>query len=342
MSQIVYNSIDRLITVEMKMRRKGIPRGIIVELYNAARERLGNKALTYLAATALMQAAKEPKPIIISTGFKFGSFVPLGETDGPPGAAALARTLSMCLKVPIIIITEKDLIDGTGNVVKAVGLNFKKHSKKLTAPTKVGIIGFTTDAELAQEEARKLIEEIDPCAVITTEKIGPGEKGVYHSALGTDISAEQAKVDSVVEEAKKKKILTIGIGDLGNEIGFGLIFDVARHIVSLGMDCGYPCHSGIISVTATDVLLPCATSNWGAYGISAALAFLNKNIDLLHTPRDEHRMIMACLNSGAVNGGMGEPTLGVDGIDLDIHMYMVAMLREIVRIGLLPEFSRGF
>lgn len=340
MPQIVCDSIDRLITVEME--GKGWPRGTIVKLYNAARERLGNKALTYLAATALMQAAKKSKPIIISTGFKFGSFVPLGETDGPPGAAALARTLSMCLKLPIILITEEDLIDGTGNVIEAIGLNFKKNTKKLTASTDVGIIGFTTDAELAQEEARKLIEEIDPCAVITTEKIGPGKKGVYHSALGTDISAEQAKVDSIVEEAKNRKILTIGIGDIGNEIGFGLIFDVARHIVPLGIDCGCPCHSGIITVTATDILLPCMTSNWGAYGISAALAVLNKNIDLLHTPRDEHRMIMACLNSGAIDGGTGKPTLGVDGIDLDIHMHMVAMLREIVRIGLLPEFSRGF
>jgi len=72
------------------------------------------------------------------------------------------------------------------------------------------------------------------------------------------------------------------------------------------------------------------------------LAVLNKNIDLLYTPRDEHRIIMACLNLRAVDGGTGKPTLGVDGIDLDIHMHMVAMLREIVGMGLLPEFSRGF
>jgi len=51
---------------------------------------------------------------------------------------------------------------------------------------------------------------------------------------------------------------------------------------------------------------------------------------------------MACLNLRAVDGGTGKPTLGVDGIDLDIHMHMVAMLREIVGMGLLPEFSRGF
>lgn len=49
MPQIVCDNIDRLITVEM--RRKGILRGIIAELYNAARGSLGNKPLTYLAAT---------------------------------------------------------------------------------------------------------------------------------------------------------------------------------------------------------------------------------------------------------------------------------------------------
>lgn len=340
MPQIVCDNIDRLITVEM--RRKGIPRGVIARLYNAARGKLGDKPLTYLAATALMAAANKSKPILIATGFKFGNFVPLGETDGPAGAAALARALSICFEVPIIMITEASLIDGTVDVVEAVGLNCEKDIQRLTALTDVRIIGFTTDARSAQGDAEKLLDDLDPCAVITTEIIGPGEKGIYHSALGTDISAEQANVDSIVEEAKRRKILTLGIGDVGNEIGFGLILDTARQIVPLGMDCGCPCHSGIVTATATDILLPCATSNWGAYGISAALAVLNNNIDLLHTPRDEHRMIMACLDSGAVDGGTGRPTLGVDGIDMEIHMHIVAMLREIVKIGMMEEFARGF
>ena len=340
MPQVVCENIDRLITIEM--RRKGIPRGITSTLYNAAREKKGNLPLTYLAATELMKVVNKSKPIIISTGFKYANFVPYGETDGPPGAAALARSLRICFGIPIFIITEEELIDGMSKVVEAVGLNPAKGAMQLTGISDVGIVGFPTDEGLGKGKAKELISKIDPCAVITTEKIGVGEKGVYHSALGTDISKEQAKVDFIIHEAKMKNILTIGIGDVGNEIGFGLILDLARKIVPLGSDCKCPCHSGIITVTATDILLPCAVSNWGAYGISAALAILNNNIDLLHHPRDEHRMVMECLRSGAVDGGTGRPTLGVDGIDLTIHEHMVEMLRELVRIGLKEEFDRGF
>jgi len=340
MAQIVCENIDRLITVEM--RRRGIPRGIIAALYEAAREKQGDKPLSYLAATSLMEAAKKVTPIFISTGFKYANYVPYGETDGPPGAAALARSLRICFGLPIVMITERELMDGLGAVVEAAGLNFEKGSTDLTGITDVGIIDFPIDEKLAKQKSEELIRTLDPCAVITTEKIGCGEKGIYHSALGTDITNEQAKIDFIIHEAKKKNILTIGIGDVGNEVGFGLILDRARSIVPLGSDCGCPCHSGIITSTATDILIPCAVSNWGVYGISAALAVLNGDIDLLHQPRDEHRMVMECLKSGAIDGGTGRPTLGVDGIDLCIHEHMVAVLREIVKIGLKKEFARGF
>ena len=65
MPQIVCDNIDRLITVEM--RREGMNRGVVAALYEAAREKQGDKPLTYLAATSLIEAAKQSKPIIIST-----------------------------------------------------------------------------------------------------------------------------------------------------------------------------------------------------------------------------------------------------------------------------------
>jgi hypothetical protein len=340
MAETVCESIDRLITVEM--RRRGIPRGIITPLYNLARQKQGDRPLTYLAATALMKAAEKRTPMIVSTGFKFGDYVPLGETDGPPGAAALARSLHVCFGLPIIMLTESDLIDGTAKVVEAAGMNVRKGSADFSALTDVCILGFPTDEAEARKQAAKMIADIDPCAVITTEKVGRGEKGVYHSALGTDITEEQAKIDLLIEQAREKNILTIGIGDVGNEIGFGLILDEAKKIVPRGTDCGCDCHAGIITSTATDILIPCAVSNWGAYGIGAALAILNNNSEILHQPRDERRMILDCLNSGAIDGGTGRPTLGVDGIDMSIHENMVAMLSELVRIGQMEEFKRGF
>lgn len=340
MPRVACHNIDRLITVEM--RRKGMPRGIISALYDAARETLGGEPLTFLAATRLIEASKRSRPVVICTGFRHATGAPYGETDGPPGAAALARAMTTSFNLPIIVVTEDELVNGTGKVLSAAGLTSLAGTTDTSGIQDVNVVGFTADAALAKDAAKEFLDRVDPCAVITTEKIGANDRGVYHSALGTDISREQAKVDVLVEEARHRAILTISIGDVGNEIGFGLIGDAAKKIVPRGRDCGCPCGGGIIASTAADVVIPCAVSNWGAYGLSAAMAVLMKNSEVAHEAKSEERMVLECLGTGAIDGGTGKPTLGVDGIELTYHQHMVDLLRVLVQVALKEEYIRKF
>lgn len=340
MSHVPCDNIDRLISTEM--RPEGLPRGITSELYRAARDALGGEPLTYLAATNLIDMIDGTQPVVISTGFRHAKYAPYGETDGLPGAIALARAVSFAFGVPIFLLIEEELMESAEAVARAGGLNTERGSTVVQPLTDISVLSFTTDPEEAEERAESLLDELDPVAIITTERIAPNQEGIYHSALETNISAEQAKVDRIVDIGNARDVFTLGIGDIGNEIGFGVIEDTARSIVNSGSGCACGCDSGFVAATETDVLVPAGVSNWGCYGIAAALAILQEDRSLLHTPDLEERLIKRCLDTGAIDGGSGRPTLGVDGIDLRGQRALLDLLYKIVDIELKPRVERGF
>ena len=67
-------------------------------------------------------------------------------------------------------------------------------------------------------------------------------------------------------------------------------------------------------------------SNWGRYGVAAALGRLT-GLDLLHSPELERRLIEACVAVGACDGvtRRREPT--VDSLGADTHAATVDLLR---------------
>jgi thiamine pyrophosphate-dependent acetolactate synthase large subunit-like protein len=73
----------------------------------------------------------------------------------------------------------------------------------------------------------------------------------------------------------KEGVLTVGIGDGGNEIGMGNIYDTVRKVVPYGDQCKCPAKCGIADSTLVDVTVVATVSNWGAYGIEACLAALS-------------------------------------------------------------------
>jgi D-glutamate cyclase len=83
-----------------------------------------------------------------------------------------------------------------------------------------------------------------------------------------------------------------------------------------------------------DHLVVAGVSNWGGYGIVAALARLTGS-DLLHTPETERRLIAACVAAGACDGvtRRREPT--VDSLGSDTHAAVVDLLRLASRSGIM-------
>lgn len=90
----------------------------------------------------------------------------------------------------------------------------------------------------------------------------------------------------------------------------------------------------IASVVRVDHLVVAGVSNWGGYGVVAALSRLAGR-ELLHTPAAERRMIEACVAAGAADGVTRRRATTVDGLPLEVHAAVVELLRWAARSGII-------
>jgi hypothetical protein len=146
----------------------------------------------------------------------------------------------------------------------------------------------------------------------------------------------------LVEQARRQSALSIGIGDNGNEIGFGLIEKAVREVKPYGDKCQCSCGMGIASAIETDVLVSANISNWGAYGVEAMLAALLGVPALLHSAETETAMLEAAVDAGALDGSTGGKRMAVDGCGLDVQQAELTMLRAILENGLADPPRRPF
>jgi hypothetical protein len=290
-------NVDRLSQVEM--RTQGLPSGIVAQLYAVARG--DGPPLAMRAAEAL----RDPSVgrVACVTGIAGGP-LPVGEVDGPIGAAALAIALT-ALGRQADVVVPAPMLAVAAAVRDAMG----------------GSFGVVADADVSPDTYD---------AAVTVEKLGRNVRGVYHSIFGAVIEDQQPLGDELVEALRSAGKPTVGIGDGGNEIGFGTIYDDAVRLVPRGGDCGCPCGGGIVTSTATGIVYPAVVSNFGAYAVVAALGILEERPPLLPSPERVAAGVEAAVTMGCLDGGTFEPgRLADDGIPLDGVMAYVALLRTI-------------
>lgn len=320
-------AIDRLITVDIGGR------GIILKLYNAAREKIG-EPLVLNTAKSLKENVGEGDYVIITTGFRVPPLF-IQETDGPPGAASIARAIDVALGgIPIMITEPVELSQKILETsCRSIGLSVLPIDKvkKLRMKHITAIMGFPIDEEKAREEAKRIIDEFNPCAIIAIEKAGKNRKGIYHNMRGLDITPYHSKIEYLFEEAKKRGILTIGIGDGGNEVGMGIIEEVVRKYVPYGDKCQCPCGGGIASSSITDKLIVTSISNWGGYALAALLGKLVNKLEALHKSEQEFKMLSRISDIGSIDSGSGFAIEAVDNVSLDIHISIIKILHEMIR-----------
>ena len=334
----VADDIDRLITLDVNRR------GVIRVLYEAARERIG-KPLVLAAAEALAGAISPGSTVLIATGWPDRPWITpeIGELDGPPGAALLGRGLHRALNAVPIFLIEDELQPAMRATARAAGFAVLPPDQAIAscespAPLHAAsVIGFPKDVSQAAAEAERLLKLYRPRAVIAIEKGGANEKGVIHNARGMDTTRHMAKIDELVKAARRAGIITIGIGDGGNEIGMGLIADVVRAHVPFGSRCVCPCGSGIAPAVPTDVLVTASVSNWGAYGVSACLAVLTGMADALHNEAMESRTLREAADAGLIDGNTGYVDPGADGLPVTTHTAVVTLLAQLVANALSPQ-----
>ena len=176
-----------------------------------------------------------------------------------------------------------------------------------------------------------LIDTYAPKAVMAVEKNGPNREGRYSMVDGSDNSDCVIKAGLLFEEAARGGVLTIGIGDRGNEIGFGPIEETPRRILPFGEQA--------TDATMVDVLVTAAISNWGASGIAAALAADFDRPEVMHDPATESRMLQRCIDAGGIDGFSCRPVPVTDGMGKAVQVGICALLNELVRAPAAKEPS---
>jgi len=317
-------NLDRLASLEIAR-----PSGVKLRLYEAARAKLG-KPLAYVFADGIAKHVKAKENVIIACGSVSLPWMAKGETDGPPGAAVVARALDVGLNAKPIIVCEDALVDMVEATFAGAGLTNHTYNDFRATPHSVMVQGFPLDDAKAKVEAERLLREYSPSAVIAIEKMGPNRKGVHHTVRGYDVSATRAKVYNLVDRARSQGTFTGGVGDGGNEIGFGTIFEEARRILPTGAKCNCPCGDGMVTATATDALIVASASNYGAYGIAACLAAMLNRIEVFHDRATEQRMLHNCVNAGAVDGNTTWRTPTVDGVSEEADLAIVDLMRTMI------------
>jgi hypothetical protein len=333
MPEIVGEYIDKIVNVEM-LDDNSRRRNKTELLYRAARAKQG-APLTYLAAQGLLDNVKKDDYVILLAGAGISPWLEWGETDSPTGIASLARAVSFGLGArPVYVGNEKEL----GPVIAAgiaAGITvldkeavevYKRKNTALSVPFPLGEKG-------AKEKALSILDEFKPTAILGVEKHAPNSVGVWHSAAGQAIDGEtQPHVHHIVEEGKKRGVFTVGIGDGGNEIGYGLIREEANAIYeqSFGVLCQCGCGGGEATACATDVLVSTSVSNWGAYGVAAVLAYMLEDPFILQNADTERRMVEAMAQAGAVEATYALSIPWVDGTSPEVQQAVVTMMHGVV------------
>jgi hypothetical protein len=327
MPDIVGEAVDQLITIEAKNR--GMPHNVLRPMYLAARRLVGDRPISMVAAERLKSVLGPKDTVLVLTGAGYAPTMPKGESDGPPGAASLARALYKGLGAVPVFVCEQCHIDPIVASSHAAGLMVKSLEEArdwhLGAALEAAPLKQTEIAAWATE----VLDRTKPKAVISTERLGPGVNGIMHSATaqalqGPDafVRFEVVDISPVLVEAGKRGVLTVGIGDHGNELGFGAIRDAVVKAMPKG--------DVLCTTVATEIVLPAMMSNWGCYGIEAALAFLLGRPDLVHTPAQEARILRACLDAGGLEAMYCTTDFIVDGLQGETSMACMQFLRDIV------------
>jgi hypothetical protein len=154
---------------------------------------------------------------------------------------------------------------------------------------------------------------------------GAAEDGRLHFMTARECTVD-SRLDRVVTFAREQGIYTLGIGDGGNEIGFGRFREAVF--------ATHPHGRSIASTIETDDLVVAAISNWGCYGIEAMLAYLLGQPTLLHTPEMGMRAMEACATAGSGDGIYTRALPMEDGQSTDVHAALITLLRQTITNGM--------
>ncbi|KAL4656146.1 hypothetical protein GN956_G6360 [Arapaima gigas] len=202
--------------------------------------------------------------VLITTGFPTHfQHSPPEETDGPPGAIAMAAMLQ-ALGKHVAIVTDQ----------RALGMN----QQIIEEAVQKGIIQATVPLLSFQNSSPEsalcfLCHDGDPKKprfdhLVAIERSGRASDGNYYNMRGINIKHLVDPIDDLFIAASSiPGMSTIGIGDGGNELGMGKVKDIVRTHMPKG--------DVIACDVAADYAITAGVSNWGGYAVAFGLYLLN-------------------------------------------------------------------
>ncbi len=240
-----------------------------------------------------------PGTTLVTTGF-YIVYGKAAETDGPPGALAIGRALE-ALGRRVVYVTDRYT---------------KEIMQRLAGPAAEVADFPITDVAASQKFSEELLRTYDPSLLISIERCAPSRDGLYRNMRAVDITEYTARIDTLFGLHQ----YTVGVGDGGNEIGMGNVLDKILDRPHLHADP---------ATTLVQRLVISSVSNWGGYGLVAALSRLAGR-DLLPSVEEEAEWVRQCVALGAVDGFTGEVKEYVDGFPLDEYGRTLADLHDLL------------
>ena len=246
------------------------------------------------------------------------------ETDGPPGAIALARAIRM-LGGQALLVSDghaarvlADLDDAPLIYLQDFLANTDFAMRALHDGRGVICAPCGESAAASDKLAGRLRAAVEPSAVVAVERCGLSTDGTYRNMLGEDISAVTARLDALFSDT-----LSIGVGDGGNEIGMGTL---AEHCLETDVT-RWPC--------VTRVLFPVisSVSNWGAWGICAGMS-IRSGKRLLPTESETMSILKRIVELEGVDGVTRQRHATVDGRSAEESNHVLRQLHALVEAGM--------
>ena len=248
-------------------------------------------------------------------GLITGFFVPLGsppaaETDGPVGAALLARAFAE-IGIPSRLATDHPCRNACAVALAAADAQ---------APVDAVSIGGELDPLIACWRAAGITH------VISIERCGRSADGTPRNMRGQDIGAYTAALDELFAAGPWE---TIAVGDGGNEIGMGAL---PRALIAAEVEHG----ETIACVTPAQHLIVAGVSHWGAYALIGALALAREDwrdrlIGCLDEGLEARILEKTVVDGPAVDGVSRRQETTIDNLGLAIHHEKLQTVRALAQ-----------
>ncbi|HEY2839771.1 MAG TPA: glutamate cyclase domain-containing protein [Pirellulales bacterium] len=272
---------------------------------------------------------------------------PAAETDGPPGALLLARSLA-ALGVEVSLVS-----DAYGRPLLEAGCDHWGLPRgmirefPLAPAADFDLRPFLADANGKPLSHLIAIERVGPshtplslavqsrdgaAPIADFERaVPPDERDVCHNMRGAAIDAYTAPIHRLFDQIAERAlpITTIGVGDGGNEIGMGSIpWETLCQSIAVGPAARVACR------IATTHSILAGVSDWGAQALALSLPVLCGHAASapVCTAVELGELIeMLVAKAGAVDGVTGRSEATVDGLPLETYLQVFSGIRDALR-----------